>query len=61
MCGCTLTRPPVIVLQKVEEQLLGEKSWWVLCADRRIIVLFYSEEFYGPKNKIFCGNLMYCL
>jgi hypothetical protein len=58
-----LTRLPVIVLRRVEEQFLAWREIMVgavcLCADGRII-LFYSEELYGPKNKTFCRNLRAC-
>ena len=52
---------PIIVLQRVEEQFPAYREIMVsamcLCADKRII-LFYSENLYGPMNKIFSSILI---
>ena len=54
------TMLPIIVLQRVEEQFPASREIMVsamyLCADKRII-LFYSENLYGPKNKTFSSIL----
>ena len=55
------TRLPIIVLQRVEEQFPAYREIMVsavcLCADNRIISS-YSEDWYGPTNKMFYRNLM---
>ena len=52
---------PIIVLQRVKEQFLAYREIMVsamcLCADKRI-KSSYSEDLYGPKNKMFSRNLM---
>ena len=55
------TRLPLIVLQRVEEQFPAYREIMVsavcLCADNRIISS-YSEDLYGPANKMFCSILI---
>jgi hypothetical protein len=55
------TKLPIIVLQRVEEQIPAVREIMVssmcLCADRRIISSYF-EDFYCPKNKMFSRNLM---
>jgi len=55
------TRLPRIVLQRVEQVPVVREimvSAMCLCADKRII-LYYSEDLYGPKTKCFLGILCY--
>jgi len=55
------TRLPVIVLQRVEEQIPAVRVIMVsalcLCAVKRIISAYF-EDLYGPKNKMFYRNLL---
>ena len=55
------TKQPIIVLQRVEEEFPAYREIMVsavcLCADNRIISS-YSEDLYGPTNKMFCSILM---
>jgi hypothetical protein len=50
------TRLPIIVWQRVEEQfpafIVTMVTAMCLCADKRIISC-YSEDLYGPKDKMF--------
>jgi len=58
---CLPTRLPVIVLQRVEEQLSAVREVMVgavcLCADK-IILSLYSWFFCGSKDKMFSWDLM---
>jgi hypothetical protein len=50
------TRQPIVLLEKLEEQFPQWREMVVsamcLCADKRI-VSSYSEDLYGPMNKMF--------
>ena len=55
------TRQPIVVLERVEEQFPEWREILVsamcLCVDQRIVSC-YSEDLYGPKNKMFSRKLM---
>jgi len=55
-----LTRKAVVVIERAE-QLPQWREFMVsaacLCADK-IIISSYSEDLYGPKNKMFSRKLM---
>ena len=56
-----LTRLPIILLQRVEEQIPAVREIMVssvcLCADKRIISAYFGN-LCGPKYKMFSMNLM---
>jgi hypothetical protein len=54
------TRQPIVVLERLEEHPEWREivvSAMCLRADKRIISS-YSEDLYGPKNKMFSRKLM---
>ena len=55
------TRLPIIILQKVEEQLSPVREGMVCavhrCGDKRFISS-YSRDLYGPMNKMFSRDLV---